>query len=58
MRLPLYKSGCERIFVFSRDAGGPGATVFRGESHCQDRRGVAVLPATVKREVRASPNGL
>ena len=49
--------GCERVFVLE-----PPETLrrrlFCGECHRQDRRWVAVLPAAVKGEVRAFPEGL
>ena len=51
------KFGCERVFVLE-----PPETLrrrlFRGERHYQDRRWVAGLPATIKGEVWAFPEGL
>ena len=49
--------GGERVFVLEP----PQALrrrLFRGERHRQDRRGLAVLPAPVKRELPAFPQGL
>ena len=51
------KFGCERVFVL-QPPQTLGQRLFRGRSHYQDGRRVAVLSGAVKREFRTFTDGL
>ncbi len=51
------KFGCERVFVL-KTPESLGRRTIRGERHHQDRGRVARLPAAIKDEIRAFPQGL